>query len=64
MRCIHCNALLTDYEATMVDSKTDEYVDTCCECTTLYEEDGESVSDIVESSGIITYIGNEAYGDE
>jgi hypothetical protein len=64
MHCKLCDALLTDYEATMVDTKTDEYIDTCCECTTLYEEDAESVSESIESSGIITYIGNEAYGDE
>jgi hypothetical protein len=45
----------------MVDTKTDEYLDVCCSCTTLYEEDAESVSEILDSAGIITYIGDDTY---
>lgn len=32
MKCIACDALLTDYEATLRDTDTLEYVGECLEC--------------------------------
>mgnify|MGYP001108001695 CR=1 FL=1 len=32
MRCLACNAILTDYEATLKEATTGKYVNECVEC--------------------------------
>lgn len=32
MKCLACDAILTDYEATLKDVETGEYVNECIEC--------------------------------
>ena len=32
MKCICCNKVLSDYEATLKHAETGEYLDTCTEC--------------------------------
>ena len=32
MKCVCCNKVLSDYEATMKHGETGEYLDTCMEC--------------------------------
>lgn len=32
MRCLACNAVLTDYEATLKDQNTGEYLNECSDC--------------------------------
>jgi hypothetical protein len=32
MKCICCNKVLSDYEATLKHGETGEYLDTCSEC--------------------------------
>ena len=32
MRCVCCNKLLSDYEATLKHGETGEYLDTCSSC--------------------------------
>jgi len=39
MRCIACNALLTDYEATRKSELTGEYVDLCNHCYVAVKSD-------------------------
>jgi len=34
MRCRACNDELTDYEATLKDSRADDYFDLCVQCLT------------------------------
>lgn len=32
MRCVACDTILTDYEATLRSEVTDEYLDMCMDC--------------------------------
>lgn len=32
MRCLACDAILTDYESTLKDAATGDYVNECVEC--------------------------------
>lgn len=32
MKCVCCNKVLSDYEATLKHAETGEYLDTCMEC--------------------------------
>lgn len=32
MKCVCCNKVLSDYEATLKHGETGEYLDTCSEC--------------------------------
>lgn len=32
MKCLACDSILTDYEATLKDAATGEYVNECLEC--------------------------------
>lgn len=34
MRCLACNTILTDYEATLRDANSGDYVNECMECIT------------------------------
>lgn len=39
MRCVACNAVLTDFEATRKSANTGEYIDLCNKCfNTIREE--------------------------
>lgn len=39
MRCLACNARLTDYEATRRSSTTNEFIDLCNHCFSSISED-------------------------
>ena len=39
MRCICCNALLTDYESTRKSVNTNEYIDMCNRCYKTVKDD-------------------------
>jgi hypothetical protein len=38
MRCVVCNEVLSDYEATRKHAETGEYLDTCSECLSVINE--------------------------
>jgi hypothetical protein len=43
MRCLACNRLLTDYEATRRSAYTDEFVDLCNGCFSSISEDMNTI---------------------
>ncbi len=47
MRCVACNALLSDYEATRKSQTTGEYLDLCNYCLNDIKNDLKSIIDIL-----------------
>ena len=43
MRCLSCNAALTDYEATRRSANTDEFIDLCNHCFASVSEDLQTI---------------------
>lgn len=43
MRCLSCNAALTDYEATRRSANTDEFIDLCNHCFASISEDLQTI---------------------
>lgn len=41
MRCLTCNAHLSDYEATRRHAETQEFIDLCSKCLRIIEQDCE-----------------------
>lgn len=39
MRCLSCNCVLNDYEATRKSAHTNEYIDMCNRCYGIIEDD-------------------------
>lgn len=54
MRCLSCDARLTDFEATRRGLNTDEFIDLCNRCYSSIKEDVLTVdrSDLEEEDGI------------
>jgi len=43
MRCLSCNVLLTDFEATRRSAETDEFLDLCNHCYSYIRSDVKAV---------------------
>lgn len=43
MRCLSCNAALTDYEATRRSANTNEFIDLCNHCFASISEDLQTI---------------------
>jgi len=43
MRCLSCDCILTDYEATRKSAHTNQYLDLCNSCFRYIEDDMETV---------------------
>lgn len=43
MRCLSCNAALTDYEATRRSVNTDEFIDLCNHCFASISDDLQTI---------------------
>jgi hypothetical protein len=39
MRCLSCDCILTDYEATRKSAHTDQYIDLCNRCFSYVDDD-------------------------
>lgn len=66
MRCLSCNAALTDFEATRKTLKTEEYLDLCNNCYGTIRDDVITLdrSDLEEEEdGFIEDISNDFYVD-
>lgn len=57
MRCVSCNTLLSDYEATRKLALTNQYVDMCNQCFASVSEDLPTLerSDLAHDEDLIDY---------
>ncbi len=62
MRCLSCNAALTDFEATRKTLKTEEYLDLCNNCYATIRDDVLTIdrSDLEEEAGHMEDIDNDS----
>lgn len=63
MRCLSCNCVLTDYEATRKSAKTGEYIDLCNTCFQPIEHE----IDVIDNPSLNDYtsVKDEAdYGED
>jgi hypothetical protein len=65
MRCLSCNAALTDFEATRKTLKTEEYLDLCNNCYATIRDDVLTIdrSDLEEEAGHMEDIDNDSCVD-
>jgi hypothetical protein len=56
MRCIACNAVLTDFEATRKGANTGDYIDMCERCFSTIKDD----IDVIERKDLL----EDGYEDE
>lgn len=65
MRCLSCNAALTDFEATRKTLKTEEYLDLCNNCYATIKDDVLTIdrSDLEEEAGHMEDIDNDSCVD-
>lgn len=62
MRCLSCNAALTDFEATRKTLKTEEYLDLCNNCYATIKDDVTTLdrSDLEEEGGYLEDFDNDS----
>ena len=62
MRCVQCNTLLTDKEATRKHKKTGQYLDMCADCVSFLPQSIISEQDLLDvllDRDIIDYVGTK-----
>lgn len=64
MRCVICNVMLSDFEATRKSAETGEYLDTCCKCLAYTKQatvDNFNLMDAEDHSNMEANIDSEEY---